>query len=363
MSTLSSGSLRSFEQAPRSSGLVETVAAHAATRARLTECLDEHGAWAGQTQVFSKDPWKVLWRSSARRAYVPFLERRFLIVGWRDPVGPADEHAALLRGLLDYAHRRGKSVCLLGASAQAAELARPLGFGAVWIGREQEFDLSAFHLRGGRAEKVRLAVNHARRTGCRGRELFPLTSASDFDAIRRIERAWKQTRRALRTDSFLRAAPFEYAYLRRYFGVETTDSAGERTLQALVVCSRVSPRRYYLQDFIRRPEAPRGATELAVVEAFEGLRAGGVAFATMGIVPFFGPKPTDTPDRWSDVAQLLMRRLVYRFDGLQQFRAKFCASRVEAVYALHHPRSFPLRAVGDLVLALAPAADFLRRVE
>jgi hypothetical protein len=127
---------------------VEPVARSEATRARLWECLHEHGAWAGQTQVLSKDPWSVLWRSRSRKAYLPFLERRFLILGWRDPVGAADQHAALLQGILDYARRRAKSVCILGASTQLAELARPMGLGAVWMGQEQEFALPSFHLRG-----------------------------------------------------------------------------------------------------------------------------------------------------------------------------------------------------------------------
>jgi lysylphosphatidylglycerol synthetase-like protein (DUF2156 family) len=160
----------------------------------------------------------------------------------------------------------------------------------------------------------------------------------------------------------LRAAPFEYLHLRRYFGIETRDSASRPTLEALVVCSQVSRRRYYLQDVMRRPQSPRGATELAVVGAFEALRDDGVSFATMGIVPFFGPKPSVDDGSWSDLAQIVMRRLVYRFDGLHQFRAKFSPSRVEPVFALHHPMSVPLRAIGDLVVSLAPAAEFLRRL-
>jgi hypothetical protein len=208
-------------------------------------------------------------------------------------------------------------------------------------------------------------VNHAKRQRCRAREFFPRSSAADAVAIRCVEEAWKATRSALRTDSFLRTAPFEYAHLRRYFGVETEAAPGDRsqpTTQSLIVCSRVSRDRYYLQDFLRRPDAPRGATEMAVVEALERLRRDGIRIATMGIVPFFGPTPSNQRDGLARVAERVMRKLVYRFDGLGQFRSKFAASQIEPVYAVHHPKYVSPLAVWDLLVTLAPRAGWLRRV-
>ncbi|AKU96680.1 hypothetical protein AKJ09_03344 [Labilithrix luteola] len=238
-----------------------------------------------------------------------------------------------------------------------------LGYGAVWMGAEQELALPSFHLRGKQGAKLRLAINHARTMHCHARELFPLSSPADAQAIAAVEAAWKAPRKALQTDSFLRTAPLEYAELRRYFGVETHGPDQDASLQTLVVCSPVSRRAAYLQDFLRRPEAPRGAMEMAAVAAFEGLRRDGVSSATMGIVPFFGPSHAESIGFTGRLAQQCIRRFVYRFEGLQQFRAKFTASRVEPVYALHYPRSVSLLAIWDLVTSLAPRANQAKRTK
>lgn len=322
--------------------------------------LDEWSTLAGQAQVQSPDPWRFLWTPN-RRAYVPFHVGRFSLIAWRDPVGPPEERAAAIRLFRAYAARTGRHALVLAASAPLAEAASRVGFQSLWVGSEQRFDLERFTMRGRAAEKLRLAINHARRTGARAREAFPCTSVHDRAAIHRVEEAWKAERAARRTDSFLRTAPMENAVRRRYFVVESATHGDDHgsAVQSLAVCSQVSARGWYLQDLVRHPTAPRGACELVAIEAIEAFRRERFDFATMGIVPFFDPRGDAEKIVLPRAAAWCIRHFdrAFRFSGLQQFRAKFHATHVESAHALYWPRVLTPLVAWDVARLLAPRSS------
>jgi len=150
-----------------------------------------------------------------------------------------------------------------------------------------------------------------------------------------------------RSRSFLRTAPLENAQGRRYFVVE-----GDERIESLLVCSPVSLRGQYLQDLVRRPDALRGCNELNMVTAMAVFQREGLEFVTGGIVPFYDPNRPRCAQRPQDggvLGQVIgYFDHLFRFSGLQQFRAKFVPSRVADMYALLWPGVLTPGLVRDL---------------
>jgi lysylphosphatidylglycerol synthetase-like protein (DUF2156 family) len=305
-------------------------------RDTASRLLHEHSDLAGQVHMLSRDAWRVFW-GPGRRAFLPFHEGRFSLITWRDPVGELDARAEVVGLFREYAERLGKHALLLGLSEQATISASNEGFRAFWLGAEQIFDFPRFNTKGKRGEKIRLATNHARRVGLRSREIFPREDRRDRDIMLATDWAWKVDRPERDVRSFLRTDPMENVSMRRYFAVEHPDEP--RVAQSFVVCSPVSWRGWYLQDLVRHPEAPRGATELATLTAIEHLRDSGAGFVTSGIVPFLEPDEPPSIRPPSGVAMWIIRHFdkLFRFTGLKQFRSKFPATRAEPIYIAYWP--------------------------
>lgn len=322
-----------------------------ACRARLLQVLAEHSHLAGQFHVLSRDGWRVLWTPD-RTAFIPFHDRAFTLVAWRDPVGTEAGRREAMHLFRAYASTVGKHAIVLAASS-AMRTSSPL-FAAVWIGAEQRLDLATFNTLGRTGEKLRLALNHARRLGLSARELNPRRDVADRRALRFVEDAWKAARPSRRLASFLRTEPLENAEHRRYFGVET--SASKRTtLQSFLVCSPVSRRGFYLQDLVRDPGAPRGAAELATVFALDTFRREGLEFATLGITPFFPAGSAPRVGVLPRGADWCIRHFdcLFHFAGLRQFRAKFATAHVDPLYVLHWPRTLTPLAIWDIAALLS----------
>jgi phosphatidylglycerol lysyltransferase len=317
-------------------------------RARLMELLDEHATLAGQSHALSRDDWRLLF-ACGRDVVIPFQERRFAIVAWRDPIGGVDRTEAL-RNLAAYGKASGKHVIALAMSDDMRVVGERLGFASVWLGCEQVFDLDSFSTCGKPAEKLRLAVNHARREGLVVREVFPLDDDHAHAKILAVDTLWRRKHSARRTKSFLRTAPMENAHLRRYFVAERRGA-----MEAFIVCAPVSRRGWYLQDLVRRPDAARGATELVSLHALETFAAEGIRFATMGPVPFFDPIGTRSTASVGGAIGFCIKHFdgVFGFAGIRQFRAKFPATRLVPVHALLWPRALTPLAGWDLVRILA----------
>lgn len=322
------------------------------TGATVAELLDRFSTFSGQVHALSEDdPWQLVW-GPGRRAFLPFMERSSTLIAWRDPVGPPDEAVELVRGFRAYAAALGKNAVLLGASRTIADRLPRASFRSVWLGTELFYDLAAWHTRGLAGKEIRQACNHARKHGGSAREAFPLRDPAVRKGIEDVTEAWMRARPERRSRSFLRTAPLENAQYRRYFIVEGDD---ER-VESLLVCSPVSRRGQYLQDLVRRSDALRGSNELNMVTAMAIFQREGLEFVTGGIIPFYDPNRPRCEQRPQDGG--IMGRVIGRFDhlfrfsGLQQFRAKFVPSRVVDIYALLWPGVLTPGLIRDLCAVL-----------
>ena len=319
-------------------------------RSAAAELLDRFSTLSGQVHALSDDPLRLMWGPD-RRAFLPFQERSSTLIAWRDPVGPPEDAIEVIRCFQAYAAARGKHAVLLGMGRAIVEMLPKDRFQSVWLGTEPFYDLRTWHTRGNARKEIRQACNHARKHGGIAREVHPLRDADIRKGIEDVTEAWMRARPERRSRSFLRTAPLENAQDRRYFVVQ-----GDERIESLLVCSPVSLRGQYLQDLVRRPDALRGSNELNMVTAMAVFQREGLEFVTGGIIPFYEPNRPRCAQRPQDGGVLghVIGRFdhIFRFSGLQQFRAKFVPSRVVDIYALLWPGVLTPGLVRDLCALL-----------
>ncbi|MEY2627775.1 MAG: hypothetical protein RJB08_1534 [Actinomycetota bacterium] len=301
----------------------------------VMDCLSIHGHQAGGYHVLSPDPWRLIWNNE-RDGFVAFLEARHAILAWRSPVARHRDRTELLVRLLEHAKRSKKPLFAVLVDDETHKAGIAHGLLPTWVGIESIVDLTQWSLAGGRRQKVRWARNHAAGLGYQWREVFPLESPADRDALHDVERAWKAERKARGTDSFQRTSFLELAEIRRYFAcVLNTD------VVAFCACTPMNSTSWYLQDVVRRPDAPRGALEGAMALALDVLRDEGYLMASNGPIPFWQPNDLGPDDHsLGPIGHRIVRFFdqQYRFDGISQFRNKFAADQLEPLYVLRSHR-------------------------
>ncbi|MDE3223206.1 MAG: DUF2156 domain-containing protein [Acidobacteriota bacterium] len=318
----------------------QTVTALTPRRARehrdvVTAILLAHGSEAGQFSVVGPDPWWVL-VSPSGEGFVNFVEGARAVVSWRSPVCAASELAVLVEGLLDYGASVRKEVFFIEVSEATSVAGARRAITPLWTGAESYLDLSQWSMSGGRREKIRLARNHAARLGVTWREARPFDVAPDYTGLADVQTRWKRARPERHTASFLRTDFTELGELRRYFVAER-----DAEVLASVTCSPMNAKGWYLQDLVRDPHAPRGALEGAMCQALDALRDEGYAVASNGPLPFWRPH-----ESWTDQHQLgpfgnrILRHFdrQYRFEGINQFRAKLEPDWTSPLYVLRSRR-------------------------
>lgn len=315
----------------------------------LMSVLAVHGHEAGQYSVLGPDPWRVVWNDE-RSGFISFLEGRRALLLWRSPVAHADDLLGLMARVVDYAESVNKQLFAIEVNDSVREAGIALDMTAIWMGTESYLDMATWSIAGGRRQKVRLARNHALAIGLTWREVFPLASSDDNNALRHVEQLWRAERPERETDSFLRTDFMELARQRRYFACD-----GPSGVIAFVSCTPVSGDGWYLQDLVRSPDAPRGALEGAMSKALDTFRDEGFTFASNGPLPFWRPH-----EFWSDSDQLgvIGNRVLkyfdrqYRFHGINQFRSKFEPDRLSPLYVLRTRRLITPNVVRSLTKML-----------
>ncbi|HEX9235143.1 MAG TPA: phosphatidylglycerol lysyltransferase domain-containing protein, partial [Actinomycetota bacterium] len=154
--------------------------------------------------------------------------------------------------------------------------------------------------------------------------------------------------------SFLRTDPLKVSEGSRIFVARRGSH-----VEAFLACSPVPARDgWYLEDLVRLPNAPNGATELLVVEALHRLQQEGASYATLGIAPFRGAE--QQIDRRARVVMPAVRWGLahfdrrYRFASMSHYKAKFNATGWEPRFVAFSPAVPTLATVRAAISALDP---------
>jgi lysylphosphatidylglycerol synthetase-like protein (DUF2156 family) len=293
-------------------------------------------------------PWRYLFGASVDGA-VAYLERDRVALVWGDPAAAPEDRVALLEEVTATLRGRGLRVCLVLVQEATAAQALARGYSVLKIGEQPFFTLADWRRpRGDRGKHLRWCLNRAVRAGIWARPYEPADEPLAADVLLAWERRLGQ--RASR--SFLRASPLTLAGEKRLF-VACRDGR----VEALLACSPVAAGTgWFLEDLIRRPDAPTGATEALVLEALGALAGDGADVAWMDIAPL-----RSSAQQLDGRAQLLLRAAqpaVALFDSRYHFRAlttyleKFAPSGWATRYVALNP-PWPtvrlIRAVGALL--------------
>ncbi len=287
-------------------------------------------------------------KATAPPALIGYTHRGRTIIVVGDPLcAPGDARAVLTAFVRALGPRR--RIAFVLASAWLVPTLHALGYGTIRVGSDPCFDLARWTPRGNRAKGVRNPANRARRAGV---VIAPYRADLGRDkrqeaALHDCATAWLQDRRALPLRFLIDCQPLRHATARRYF---LARHAGQ--VVGFVACSPIYGRAgWYLEDVIRRSDAPYGVTELLVVSALAALREEGATMATLGIAPLFEPDPDRCPLARRVMSQLfrLAAKPFYNICGLARFKAKFAPSWWEPVYVASLPtRLTPLMALDIL---------------
>ncbi len=158
------------------------------------------------------------------------------------------------------------------------------GFHHVKCGEEARFNLEELTLAGGKMAKLRANINHANKAGLVTSEYtVALEANSEIEKeIDAVSRAWMAEKKSSELAFTIGGVGLEDPMDRRYFYLR--DPAGK--MVAFNVYLPFSGMDGYMADVTRRlPDAPSGATEKLIYDAFTIFKQEGKHWGSMGLAP------------------------------------------------------------------------------
>lgn len=276
-----------------------------------------------------------------------------------DPLASVENVGKVCACFLQEARANGRVVGFMPATEQFAKQSKALGLRAIKIGSAPYFDLATWAPRGDRAKKARAGVNQARRSGVRVTEIVDV----DERLVRETAclcKSWLTTRRsALKFEWLFKIDLFQHREMKKYFAARDANGNLVGFLAASPIPARDG---WYLEDVLRKKDAPNGTTDLLVVEVLDLLKRGGAKIATLGTAPMamagvVDPEVPGSP--WLSKAASLTANCVsvfYNFEGVRRFKTKFAPSWWESEYVLMSQNlTAPPRILRAFVRAIVPA--------
>lgn len=259
------------------------------------------------------------------------------------PVAAPARFAALAAGFAAAAARAGRRVCCFATEARFHEHA---GWASLRIGDQPVWEPAAWDeiLRG--RKSLREQLRRARAKGVVVRAL----SAAELEAAHPVRRQldgliarWLASRPIAPMGFLVQVDPFGYPEERRYF----VATHGDGIVGFLGVIPIYARRGWFFEDLLRDPDAPNGTVELLVDAGMRAAAAEDIAQVTFGLAPLAGEVGPwlRAARRWG--------RLMYDFDGLRAFKAKFTPSAWDPIFLAYPPGRSAALAVVDALAAFA----------
>lgn len=256
-----------------------------------------------------------------------------------DPICAPEDGPALLSELTDYCKKNAFQLLFVNVTDCFRELYRKRGFGMAKVGEDACFHLADYTLAGGRAAKVRAAVNHAAKAGI---AVFEYRPAEDRDPelereIGEITAEWLKRKGGYEIQFMLGGTGLPDPMERRYFCAR--DPVG--TLLGFVVF--LPYRGGYMADVTRRRSgAPQGVLESIICRAWAVFRDEGVEWGNMGLSPLYNVAASDKATMTEKLFTYVYENLNsgYGFKSLHHAKAKYGPTHWQPRYMACWPRSF-----------------------
>lgn len=257
--------------------------------------------------------------------------------------------------------RAGLRVVFFSVEADFVEalsaLPDPPRFEALKIAEQPEWVPGAYSDAGPARRTLRAQVNRARNKGVAVRRVDTAEITRRNGAIRMgvegVLRHWLRSRRMSVMRFLVDLEPFAYYPEARRYYIATLDERVVGFLAAIPVYQRSG---WFFEDVIREPEAPNGTAELLIDAALRDARDEGDGYVTLGMAPLSGVTTERGPHR---LLRAGMRwcydrlGVLYRFDGVRAFKARFHPDRWVDQLVVACPPPSGVRAIHAILAAFA----------
>jgi len=267
------------------------------------------------------DGWRYF-ESPGIDGFIAFELHRRVAVACGDPVCAEQDLPRLMLAFAEHCAARRWRFAFVGAGARVGKVAAALGFKVVKVGEEAFFHLSRPSLSGRAAKKARSAINLARRSGIVVEEYRRPSPSVDAEILD-VAADWLETRRGPPMAFLLRSRPLAQREHKRIF----IATHGGRIVGVLTCAPAPGRNMLYVEELLRRRDAPYGTSELLIEAARQAARDDGIALFSLGVAPLQGATRQPYGRFW------LLRALfwlcygrvnfVYSFRSLNHFKKKF----------------------------------------
>jgi phosphatidylglycerol lysyltransferase len=259
------------------------------------------------------------------------------------PVASPDRFEVVTAGFIAAATAAGRRVCCFGTERRFLESTRwrslRIGDQPVW--RPSEWDAI---LAGSRS--LREQLRRGRAKGVIVRAIDPAELEREHPIRGQLDALiarWLASRTIAPMGFLVQVEPFSFPAERQYF----IALAGDRVVGFLDVIPIYARHGWFFENFLRDPAAPNGTVELLVDAGMRAAIAAGIEHVTLGLVPLAG-----AVGPWLRAARR-WGRMLYDFDGLRAFKAKFRPTAWDPIFLSYPPHRSGVLALLDTLTAFA----------
>lgn len=313
-------------------------------RERALTLIQEYG-W-NSTSFQSLEPFFEYWFDPSGVGVVAYYRAWGTWVVAGAPICPLDHITECAMSFVAAAKEAGYRVCFFGTAARFTQQFRSQA-SHVKIGEQPCWNPERWSGDSKRMKLIGSQRRRAERKGVHVVQVSPqLMAAPDSRERQQAEQVITKWQRAqtMATMSYLvHLDAFSFASERRYFLAEQTTASGETQAVGFLSLVPIYARDgFFLEDLIRIPSAPNGTTEALIDAAMQAISREGKAYATLGLSPLRNIHHSRyVQPYWARLIFGVSRRLfdpVYRFRGLEAFKAKLRPEEWEEIYVTGIPR-------------------------
>jgi len=254
-----------------------------------------------------------------------------------DPICSNEDMPLLLTEFITYCKQNDLGICFCQTLENHIPLYSQIGFSIAKYGEEAMFDFESYNLAGGKAAKIRNAINHASALGITVEEYSPFKKRDKLieHQIIEISKEWLANKKSGELSFMLGTISLENPMDRRYF--MAYDSKHE--MVGFIVFSPFSGGKGYLADVTRRKNtAPIGVMEKITIEAFKKMKSEGVKWGSLGLAPL--ANVADDGSITGKLLEFIYEKFnnFYGFKNLHHYKKKYGPTAWEPRYLVYYAK-------------------------
>lgn len=301
--------------------------------------------------------------SSAVEGAIAYVIASGVAVCAGDPVCKEEDAPILLGEFETFCRRNDLDICFCQVTDRFLPVMKLLGFGILKYGEEAMFQLQSYSVAGGKAAKVRQAINNANRENIEVYEYKPLV-AKDKElesSIMEVSREWLSIKKSSELSFMLGSVGLDNPMDRRYF--VAIDNNHE--VQGFVVFTPFMKQTGYYADVTRRRKnAPIGVMEKIIITAFDVMKAEGLQWGSLGLAPLANISETEGKKPLiNTMLEYIYENLnnFYGFKTLHQYKKKYNPTSWEPRYLAYYPKALTPKIAYSIIKAQNPkgVSDFI----